>query len=120
MEVTIFDKNGVPTAYIADDMEHSIYTWDGYAVCYLYGQMIYGWRGKHIGWFVGEIMYDMQGYRIGFTRNTCPRMTRLEPLKKLKKMKYLKSLRRLPKLRPFFKYQNSEQPLLDFLCQDRP
>lgn len=119
MEVTLFDKYGVPTAYIADDVEHSIYTWDGYAVCYILGQMIYGWRGKHIGWFDGNTLYDLQGYRIGFTRNTCPRLTRLEPLKKLKKLKHLKGLRHLPKLRPWFKSQSSDQPFIDFLCQDR-
>lgn len=119
MEVTLFDKNGIPTAYIAEDSEHSIYTWDGEAVCYLYGQMIYGWKGHHIGWFVGNIIYDLNGYRIGFTRATCPRLARLEPLKRLKRLKRLKNLRHMPKMRPLFKFQNSDQSLLDFLSQDK-
>lgn len=119
MEVTLFDKNGIPTAYVADDVERSIYTWDGEAVCYLHGQMIYGWRGHHIGWFVGNIVYDLQGYRIGFTRTTCPRLTRLEPLKRIKRLKSLKGLRSFPKMRPLFQYQNSNKSLLDFLSQDK-
>lgn len=119
MEITLFDKNGIPTAYIADDIEHSIYTWDGEAVCYLYGQMIYGWRGSHIGWYVGDIVYDLQGYRIGFTRTTCPKLTRIEPLKKIKHIKFLKTLRKLPKVRPLLKFQTSNQSFLDFLSQDK-
>lgn len=119
MELTLFDKNGIPTAYIANDSEYSIYTWDGEAVCYLHGQMIYGWRGHHIGWFVNNIVYDLQGYRVGFTRTTCPKLTRLEPLKKMKRLKFLKSLRQIPRLQPMFRLQNSNQPLLEFLSQDK-
>jgi len=36
METTLFNKNGKPMAYIADDGE-TIYLWDGRAAGYLFG-----------------------------------------------------------------------------------
>ena len=64
MEINLYDKNGYAVAYIADDREHSIYTWDGHAMCYLVNDMVYGWNGLHLGWFVNGVVYDVNGYKL--------------------------------------------------------
>ena len=84
MEINLYDKNGYAVAYIADDREHSIYTWDGHAMCYLVNDMVYGWNGLHLGWFVNGVVYDVNGYKVGFIKETCPVLTKLPRLKSLK------------------------------------
>lgn len=116
MEVTIFDKNGKAIAYISADNENAIYLWDGNAVCYLDGEKIYGWKGRHIGWFVNEIIYDTNGLKIGFTKQTCPVITNVEPVKYVKYVKYIKFT---PYVKPVFSTSISQQNLREFLQQDR-
>jgi hypothetical protein len=73
MEKTLFNENGIPIAYIANDYQQSIYLWDGNAVAYLFeDEHIYGTNGHHLGWFVQDIVYNAFGERIGFTAKTCP------------------------------------------------
>jgi hypothetical protein len=73
MEKTLFNENGIPTAYIANDYQQIIYLWDGNAVAYVFeDEHIYGTNGHHLGWFVQDIVYNAFGERIGFTVKTCP------------------------------------------------
>ena len=73
MEKTLFNENGIPIAYIANDYQQSIYLWDGNTVAYIFeDEHIYGTNGHHLGWFVQDIVYNAFGERIGFTAKTCP------------------------------------------------
>lgn len=117
MVTDLYDKIGNAVAYIADDMEHSIYTWDGHAVCYLVRDMVYGWNGYHMGWFVNGIIYDVNGYKVGFIKEKCPTFPKLKTLKSLRSLKKIKNLRRLPYIRPWFKNSASSILLSDFLKQ---
>lgn len=114
MEVTLYNKNGEPVAYIADDGE-TIYLWDGRAVAYLYEDKVYGWNGKHLGWFVDGVIYDLQGRRVGFIRSKCPVATYAEPAKNAKYAKYAKYTRYAPYARPALTLGYSEMDLKDFL-----
>ena len=114
-EISLFDKRGKPIAYIADDGESTIYLWDGRPVAYLHDEHVYGFNGKHLGWYENGVVRDSEGAKIGFTRETCPSVTSLEPLKGLKALKHLKSLRTLPPLRPVDKLGTSDQDLEEFL-----
>lgn len=118
MEITLFDILGRPVAYIANDTECSIYTWNGYAVCYIYNGKIYGWKGHHIGWFVDGIVYDTNGFRFGYTKQKCPKLTQLERIKSIKHIKNIKGIRCIPYIRPMFKVSESSKSLYDFLTQD--
>jgi len=81
MELTIYDRNGRPHAYIAYGDEKIIYLWNGKPVAYLDGEHVYGFNSKHLGWFENGVMYDGQGRRIGFTQKTYPSITQVEPVK---------------------------------------
>jgi hypothetical protein len=73
METTIYDKNGQPVAYVADDYSRTIYLWDGEPVAYVYEDVhVYGLNGQHLGWFRDDILYNPEGRRVGFTSSTCP------------------------------------------------
>ena len=118
MEITLFDSQGIPVAYIADDAEHTIYLWEGKAVCYLLSDKIYTWKGHHIGWFFQNIIYDINGMRVGYTRQTCPCITQLEKLKAIKQIKSIKSIRQISFIRPIFSKITSKVSLYEFLSQD--
>lgn len=117
MEINLYDKKGNAVAYIAEDKEHSIYTWEGRAVCYLVRDMVYGWNGNHLGWFENGIIYDLNGDRVGFVQSKCPVLTTLPTLKSLKYLKNLKNLRTPPYMKPWLKYDVSNVLLADFILQ---
>ena len=118
MEITLYERDGRPVVYIADDAEHSIYTWNGHAVCYILNDKIYGWKGHHIGWFHQGIVYDVNGYRVGYTKQTCPSVTYVEPVKCVKYVKYVKNVRNIPYVRPVFSTAQASVSLADFVRQD--
>ena len=118
MEITLYERDGRPVAYIADDQEWSIYTWDGHAVCNIFDDKIYGWKGHHIGWFYQGIVYDIHGYRVGYTKQTCPSVTCVEPVKYVKYVKYVKCVRDVPYVRPVFSTAQASISLVDFIYQD--
>ena len=82
MEKTLFDRNGLPTAYITDDYNQDIYLWNGHAVAYIFeNEHVYGINGTHLGWFVQEIIFNNYGEKVGFTSSTCPVNIAKEPNK---------------------------------------
>ena len=82
MEKTLFDRNGLPTAYITDDYNQDIYLWNGHAVAYIFENgHVYGINGTHLGWFVQEIIFNNYGEKVGFTSSTCPVNIAKEPNK---------------------------------------
>lgn len=106
MEIILYNKNGEPVAYIADDGE-TIYLWNGHAVAYLYKDKVYGWNGKHLGWFVDGIIYDLRGLIVCFIRSKCPVATYAEPasiqnMPNIAKYKYAKYARYTPHVKPAF------------------
>ena len=116
MEITIYNKKGMPCAYLATDDERTIYLWNGQPVAYLDNENIYGFNGKHLGWFKRKrVMYDKNGLRIGFTTITCPSALQVEPKKSAKKAKPVKTAKTAPTKEPDFKLSKSEANLSDFL-----
>jgi hypothetical protein len=80
METSLFNRDGKPVAYIAEDGE-SIYTWDGRPVAFLDHDKLFGWNGKHLGWFQDGTVFDIFGYRAGFVKSKAPIPLQLEPMK---------------------------------------
>lgn len=76
MDILLYDVTGYAVAYMQNNGNHSIFTWDGYAACYLINNAVYGWNGRHLGWFINGVMYDLNGKRVGFVEQTCPHSLR--------------------------------------------
>jgi len=119
MEISLYDTDGRATMYIADDGE-TVYSWDGYAKCYIVDEAIYGWRGKHLGWFSHGFVYDLAGCRIGYTKEASPRILYTEWTKWTKKTQWTKSQRRAPHSKPSFKTAESHLSLAEYLSSDSP
>lgn len=115
MELTIFDKSGRAQAYIAYDDEETIYLWNGKPVAYSDGEHVYGINGKHLGWFENGVLYDEEGSKIGFTQQTCPSITSVEPIKSVRQIKPVKSVQQIPPVKPVFSLGNSVVDLSAFL-----
>ncbi len=108
---TLFDKDGNPVAYIADDHNATIYLWDGSPVAYIYeGEHVYGINGRHLGWWLDEILYNVDGHRIAFASGTCPVAIGKE-LPKNKKQ-------RIDEIRPRWKAPPLPKLLFDFASQE--
>lgn len=114
-EVTLFDNNGSPIAYVADDGNATIYMWDGTAVAYIREEHVYGFNGVHLGWFDNGVVRDSQGAPVGFVKQMCPKVTSVEPVKKEKKVKKTKSARKVAPVRPVDKTSTSSVSLKVFL-----
>ena len=113
VEVTIYDKSGRPYSYIADD--GSIYLWSGKPVAYIDREHVYGFSGAHLGWFENGIIYDGHGMQIGFTQQTSPSITQIEPIKSIKHIKHVKSIQHIPPVKPIFGLGYSTIDLSTFL-----
>ncbi len=114
MEVTLFNKNAKPVAYIGEDGE-TVYNWDGRAAAYLYEDKVYGWNGKQLGWFDNGTVFDIFGLRCGFIRSKAPMPTPTEPVKPVKHSKPVRASRQMPVSRPTLCYGYSNKNLEDLL-----
>ena len=124
-EITLFDSEGSPRAYIdLDDEDCTIYLWDGTPTCYLtvadgfYEYFnIYGFNGKHLGWLEDGIIVDHNGYAVGFVKGAISKYTQFEPYKSYKKYKPYKSYKQYAPYKPYFKRLFSSEPLGLFLLR---
>jgi len=113
-EISLYNINGNPVAYIANDKE-TIYLWEGMAIAYVAGDKLYGWNGKHLGWFEDGIFYDLNGLRVGFTKDKNPGPAYIEPSKAAKYARYAKYAKYAPNAKPVLSTQNSDINLRDLL-----
>lgn len=118
-EVSIFDRQGSPVAYVASDADRTIYLWDGTPVAYVYEDSlathIYAFSGRHLGWIDRGVIVDHDGAAVGFLAGALSIPTQYEPYKGFKKLKPLKGLRELAPVKPAFPRAWSERPLRVFL-----
>jgi hypothetical protein len=116
-EITLFDPDGNPVAYVAPDDENTIYLWSGKPVAYLEGENIYGFNGKHLGWFEEGIIWDHEGNRVGFIKGTLPVLAKFEPSKASKQFKPFKAFKEFAPFKPFKSTRVSKTPLSIFLSR---
>ena len=115
METTLFNKDGKPVGYIAEDGS-TIYAWDGRAVAYLEGDQLYGWNWAQLGWHQNGTIFDIFGYRAGFVRAKSPIPTQIEPPKPIKQAQRIKKMRQAPVVKPpNFIYGYSKKSLEELL-----
>jgi len=114
MEITLFNKNGKPVAYIDADGE-TIYLWDGRPVAYLANDKVYGWQGRQLGWFHNGTVFDIYGLRSGFIKSKSPIATEMEPLKAQKRLKPSRGKKQTRVIKPVLCYGYSNRTLEDLL-----
>jgi hypothetical protein len=114
MEITLFNKNGKPVAYIADDHE-TVYLWDGRPVAYVFEDRVFDWNGRQLGWFNNGTVFDIYGLRSGFIKSKSPIATEMEPLKPQKHLKPVKGESQSQVLKPVLCYGYSNKNLEDLL-----
>jgi hypothetical protein len=118
METTIYDKNGQPVAYVADDYSGTIYLWEGEPVAYIHEDVhVFGFNGRHLGWFKDEVLYGPDGKRVGFTTNSCPISISKSPRKGKRRQGGDVRPRWKAPASPKFALLLSDQSLEDFLKQ---
>jgi len=119
-EISLFDADGDPIAYIADDDDMTIYMWSGTPVAYLVSDRgdafhIYGFNGKHLGWLEKGIVRDHEGYAVGFVKGATNIYTKYEPYKSYKQYKPYKAYKEYAPYKPYYKSQFSNTYLSLFL-----
>ncbi len=115
-EITLFNSDGMATAYIDTEDSMTIFLWSGKPVAYLEKGSVWGFNGEHLGWFSKGIIKDHDGYVAGCIKDSIAMVYKLEPLKGIKKLVPLKSLKKLEPLAPLDKNKWSVTPLSLFLA----
>lgn len=127
-EVTLFDKEKEPVAYIDyADRDSTIYLWEGTPVAYFVkGKEIYHFNGQFLGWYTDGVLYDREGYAVAAKKavqrgEIIMNPTSVESIKGVKHVKPVPHVRSLPPVTPIFKDEWSATTLTDFLTksQDR-
>jgi hypothetical protein len=114
METTLYNKNGKPVAYIAEDGQ-TIYLWDGRPAAYITQEKVFGWNGRQLGWFSNGTVFDIYGLRSGFIRSKSPIATEIEPRKSRKHLKPAKGKKQTQMVKPILCYGYSNKYLEDLL-----
>jgi hypothetical protein len=114
MEITLYNKNGQPTAYIATDKE-TIYLWNGKAAAYIQDDKVWGFNGRQLGWIKNGVIYTHDGAKIGFRADKCPVTRCTSPVKCIKQERREKGLRQVARIHPVLQVGYSEESLAGFL-----
>jgi len=116
MERTLYDCQGCPVAYIADDGQRTICLWDGHAVAYIDEQLnCYGWNGNYLGWVEDGVLFDANGKSVGHLKPIHAKHVFAEAGQRSKIVKHSKFAKSPASSRPARKEGNSSQALADFL-----
>ncbi len=113
-EQTLYDCDGQPVAYVADDAK-PIYMWNGRAVGCLNDGKVFGCNGRHLGWVDDGIIYDLGGNQVGYTRDTCPVPLYATTAKDRQQPRKPKRPQNAPSVRPALTTRGSDQSLSAFL-----
>ncbi len=121
-EISLYDKDGNASAYIATNDDWTIYLWDGKPVAYIVndGQTlhIYGFNGKHLGWYINGIIRAHDGNAVGFKKGAVTNIyEKYESYKGYKEYKPYKSYREFAPYQPYFSAKFSPVNLSGFLYQ---
>ena len=113
-EIALFNSDGEPVAYIADDL--TIYMWSGEPTAYLStensggaGFNVYGFNGHHLGWFVHGIIWDHDGDASCGLKSVVA-SPRYEPYKAYKQYKPYKGYKEYEPAKPAFSRTWSDTP----------
>ncbi|MFW1160717.1 4-fold beta flower protein [Vibrio parahaemolyticus] len=119
-DISLFNTQGRPVAYVSDGSEQVIYMFNGLPVAYIdSNNNVYGFNGKHLGWFEDDILWDHRGSRVGFTKNSYRGYTSYEPFKGFKQFKPFKAYAQYAPYKPYKGYGNSNVDLETWLMQGR-
>jgi hypothetical protein len=121
-EISLFDKEGNPVAYIATNEDWTIYLWEGKPVAYIIndGQTlhVYGFNGKHLGWYANGIIRDHDGNVTGFKKGAISNIyEKYENYKGYKEYKPYKTYREYAPYQPYFSSNFSSINLTGLLYQ---
>ena len=120
-EISLFDKNGEPSAYVdVGDEDNTIYLWNGLPVAYLSSNggyyNVYGFNGNHLGWYEDGIIRDHDGDAVAFKEGAVSGVyTKYEPYKSYKKYKPYKSYKQYEPYKPYFSSNFSNESFVLFL-----
>ena len=122
-EISLFDSDGQPVAYIDTAEDMTIYLWGGQPVAYLKSGMdslsVFGFNGSHLGWLQDGLVIDHDGYVCGFIRGAVAKQTAIEPLKGLKRICPIRRITEIEPIQPITKMRFSNMPLAIFLQSGR-
>ncbi|MFH0261369.1 4-fold beta flower protein [Vibrio barjaei] len=119
-DVSLFNTQGKPIAYISDGTEQVIYMFNGFPVAYIdSSNNVYGFNGKHLGWFEDNILWDHRGSRVGFTKSSYSGYVSFEPFKGFKQFKPFRAYAQYAPYKPYKSYANSTIDLETWLMQGR-
>lgn len=118
-QITLFDKEGEPRAYIDYDQEATIFMWDGTPVAFVEKDgdelCIFGFNGDFLGWYEDGLVYDKKGYMVGAREGALNMFTKMEKMKGFQKLAPLKPITPITPFQPILSHSWSSISLTEFL-----
>jgi len=84
----IYDKRGMPLAYIGDD--NVLYRLDGSPVGYVHRENVWTFPGEPVAWFTDGWLRTLPGYCAGFVGHATPHLGPSKPIRKRAPLRQLK------------------------------
>jgi hypothetical protein len=120
-EISLYDSEGAPKAYIDFDQEATIFMWDGTPVAFLENdgqdKAVFGFNGHFLGWYTNGILYDKNGYMVGSRKDATIMVTQIEPIKSIQQITPIQPVTPITPIQPILKLNWSTTSLVEFLGQ---
>jgi hypothetical protein len=118
-QISLYDKEGYPRAYIDLDNEATIFLWDGKPIAFIEPEntdtCIFNFTGNFLGWYNHGVVYDKNGYIIGGREGIACTVCMLEPVKGIQQFPPFKPTTSITPIQPIWKNIWSDLSLTGFL-----
>ncbi|MFZ4263238.1 4-fold beta flower protein [Sphingobacterium sp. HJSM2_6] len=118
-QLSLYNKNGEPTAYIDFDRDGTLFNWNGTPMAFLKtdgeDNQVIGFNGRFLGWYEEGVLYDKQGRVIGQSKEHYFGVTRIEPIKSIQQIIPIKPIVIHIEFKPIFFNIWSSTSLGEFL-----
>jgi hypothetical protein len=122
-EISLFEGNGKPVAYIDTTEDLTIYLWNGRPVAYLEKSgsdiEIYGFNGKHLGWLSDGVLFTHDGKAACATEKALATVAQIEPIKPIEQISPIRSIQQLEPIQPVLSNSFGDVSCVDFLSAGR-
>lgn len=118
-EVSLYDSEGEPIAYIDFSEDATIFMWEGSPVAFLEKDgrdvCVFGFNGSFMGWYEDGIIYDKNGYAVGAKKGAINITTKIERIKGIQRITPIRPITPITPIQPILKINWSSTSLSEFL-----
>lgn len=118
-QISLYDSEGEPRAYIDYDKDATIFMWNGTPVAFVEKDgnalCVFGFNGSFLGWYENGVIYDKNGYAVGVREGAVNMITKMGGMKGIQKITPMRPITPMTLMQPIWKSGWSNTSLTEFL-----